>query len=326
MKTSLLPLSLCATLSLAGAGFAQQADAPAAKSADAPGDAELSINLGEAEARANSAEVDALLKKVMAAHDGILQYRYQASAGVTVMMGGPGAGEEMDAEFGRSGVVTQGGPLGTKITVDKGLELPGMGAVMSEKMTILLRSDDLLIDYAASEMAAMTGGPQGLTRISKEDLAELAKFAPMPAPMNFVMLHTPAHADPRALVEQIARHTALTEVSGDELEIVLSGLAAPSFLPALGPQQTDAKEVPVRITIDRADARLLQVELGPKDKPRVKLSFSEYAVPEKLSAADFDLNPDGKDIADLAPLLRSQLEGMISVGGHPGGADDEDEF
>jgi hypothetical protein len=297
MKTSLLPLSLCATLSLAGAGFAQQADAPAAKPADQAGDAELSIDLGEAEARANSAEVDALLKKVMAAHDGILQYRYQASAGVTVMMGGPGAGEEMDAEFGRSGVVTQGGPLGTKITVDKGLELPGMGAVMSEKMTILLRSEDLLIDYAASEMAAMTGGPQGLTRISKEDLAELAKFAPMPAPMNFVMLHTPAHADPRALVEQIAHHAALIEVSGDELEVVLSGVA-----------------------------RLLKVQLGPKDKPRVKLSFSEYAVPEKLTAEDFDLNPDGKDIADLAPLLRSQLEGMISVGGHPGGADDEDEF
>ena len=293
-----------------------------------PGGAELVLELGDPDPRPNSEAVDAQLAKMHAAHKGVLSYDYAASIGIKVMMGGAGGGgDEMDATFERKGSVTQGGPLGTLISAEKSLELPGMGQMMNEKSRILVRSEDLMIDYLENEMAAMTGGPTGLTRISKKELAELSDMMPMPAPMDFVMMQTPATADPRTLIEEVIKNTGLDTISKSEGKTILSGKASAMFMPEMGPGGGEMTDIDVRLHLDALSSRLVRLELGPQDKPRMTVSFSKYATPEKLDAASFNLNPDGKEVRELAPLLRQQFEAMTTMGAH-GGDDweDEDEF
>lgn len=303
---------------------------PGAEPADEaePGNAELVLELSAAEPRPNSPQVEEVLATMNAAHRGILSYDYRASIGIKVMMGGPGGGgEEMDATFERKGSVTQGGPLGTLISAEKGLELPGMGQMMNEKSRILVRSEDLMIDYLENEMAAMTGGPTGLTRITKKELAELSEMMPMPAPMDFVMMQTPATADPRALIEAVVEQAGLNTVMKVNGTVTLIGEASAALMPELGPGGGEMKDITVRLTLNPETSRLTKLELGPADKPRLSVQFTNYATPEKLDAATFNLNPDGKEVRELAPLLRQQFEAMTTMGAH-GGDDweDEDEF
>jgi hypothetical protein len=319
---------LAGVLLLAGTATAQQDARKPPVQQDA---AALEIEVGVPEARANSAGVDAWLAKLEAAHKGILQYSYSAQLGVQVMMGaGGGTGEPMQASFTRSGSVLQGGPLGTLIQCNKSLELPGLndglGGGMDESSTVLVRSADLLIDYKASEMAAMTGGPQGLTRISKKDLKALREIMPMPAPMDFVMMHSPAFADPRDFVRALTEQAALNKVVTTEGQVILSGKAGAGFMPSMGPDMDALSEVEVRLTLDAKTSRLQKVELGPAAKPRMAVSFSDYGQPKAIDAESFDLNPDGKEVKDLTPILRAQFEQMASFGGGPSSADDEDEF
>lgn len=335
-----LPLSLLAPALLLAPSWAQEpvpdppppppGQEPAAETAppaeSEPGSAEISIDLEAPESRANSEEVEVLLAKMHQAHQGILRYDYAASIGIKVMMGG-GEGSEMDATFERKGSVTQGGPLGTLIMVEKGLELPGMGQMMNEKSRILVRSQDLMIDYLENEMAAMTGGPMGLTRISKKELTELSELMPMPAPMDFVMMQTPAKADPRALVEAIVDQAGLDTISKSEGKTIVTGRASAMLMPEMGPSAEGLADIEVRLHLDAKSSRLVRLELGPSEKPRMTVSFSEYTTPEKLDAASFNLNPDGREVAELAPLLRQQFEAMTSMGSHGGDSwDDEDEF
>jgi len=295
-------------------------------------DAALEIEVGAPEARANSAEADAWLAKLEAAHKGILQYNYSAQVGVQVMMsGGGGSGEPMQASFTRRGSVLQGGPLGTLIQCNKSLELPGLsdgpgGAMMDESSAVLVRAADLLIDYKASEMAAMTGGPQGLTKISKKDLNALRETMPMAAPMDFVMMHSPSYADPRDFVRSLTEQTALDKAVKAEGQVILSGKAPAGYMPAMGPNADPLLEVEVRLILDANTSRLQRVELGSADKPSMSVSFSDYAQPEAIDAESFNLNPEGKEVKDLAPILRAQFEQMTFIGGGPSSADDEDEF
>lgn len=294
-------------------------------------EAALEIDLGAVELRANSDEVDALLAKVEAAHRGILSYSYSSQVGVQVMMGGPGGGADpMEASFTRKGTVIQGGPLGTLIECKKSLELPGLtdglGGGMDEQYKVLERSADLLIDFGASEMAAMTGGPQGLTKIKKSEIEELRQMMPMPAPMDFVMLHTPGYANPRDFVRAITDQTALTQIESTQAGVVISGKAGPGLIPPADPSADLPGDVEVRLTVHAETHQLLRVEIGPSEKPRMSANFSDYAKPEKLAADRFNLNPEGKEVKDLAPLLRAQFEQMASFGGGSESAVDEDEF
>ena len=328
MTSSQSILSLAGVLLFAGSATAQR-DAP--KPPAQQEGAALEIEVVDSEARANSAEVGAWLAKLEAAHKGILQYSYSAQVGVQVMMsGGGGSGEPMQASFTRKGNVFQGGPLGTLIQCNKSLELPGLtdgfGGGMSESSTVLVRSADLMIDYQASEMAAMTGGPQGLTKISKKDLKALREIMPMPAPMDFVMMHSPGFADPRDFLRTLTEQAALDTIVTAEGQVILSGKAGAGFMPPTGPDADAVSEVEVRLTLDAKTARLQKVELGPAAKPRMTVSFSEYARPEAIDAASFNLNPDDKEVKDLAPILRAQFEQMASFGGGPPSTDDEDEF
>lgn len=317
---------LAGVLLFAGSAAAQQeiAEPPEPQEGTA-----LELEIGAPEARANSAEVDAWLAKLEAAHKGILVYSYSAQVGVQVMMGS-GGGDPLEASFTRKGKVQQGGPLGTLIECNKSLQLPGLGdglgGGMDESSKVLVRSSDLLIDYQASEMAAMTGGPQGLTKISKKDLKELRELMPMPAPMDFVMLHTPAFADPRAFVRALTEQTALNQVVTSETQVTLTGNAGPSFMPPTGLSMDAASDVEVRLTLDAKTARIVKIEIGPAAKPRMALQFSGYGRPSAIDAASFDLNPDGKEVKDLAPILRAQFEQMASFGAGPTHGADENEF
>jgi hypothetical protein len=316
-------------LLFAGSATAQQDDPKPPVTDDG---AALEIEWSAPEMRANSAEADAWLAKLEASHKGILQYSYQAQVGVQVMMsGGGGTGDPMQASFIRKGSVLQGGPLGTLIHCNKSLELPGLsdgpgGAMMDESSTVLVRKADLMIDYKASQMAAMTGGPQGLTKITKKDLQALRETMPMPAPMDFVMMHSPAFADPRDFVRALTEQTAWNQLTTKEEQVVLSGMASAGFLPPMGPDEDALAELEVRMTLDAKTARLQKIELGPAAKPRMTLRFSDYGRPEAIDAKSFDLNPDGKEVKDLAPILRAQFEQMATFGGGGSHADDEDEF
>ncbi len=328
--TSSHPIPFLAVVLLLTSSATAQQDAP--KPPAAQDGAALEIELMETEARANSDEVDAWLAKLEAAHKGILQYSYHAQVGVQVMMsGGGGGGEPLQASFTRKGSVFQGGPLGTLIQCNKSLELPGLsdglgGAMMEESSTVLVRQADLMIDYKASEMAAMTGGPQGLTKISKKELKSLRETMPMPAPMDFVMMHSPAFADPRDLLRELSEQAALDTVVTAEGQVVLSGSAGVGLMPPMGPDTDASADVEVRLILDAKTARLQKLEIGPAAKPRMSVSFSDYGRPEAIDAESFNLNPDGKEVQELAPLLRAQFEQMASFGGGPSHADDEDEF
>lgn len=309
--------------------FGQESEAPA-PDAEAGG-ASIEIAVMEAAPQPNSAEVDAMLAEMRKAHQGLLQYQYSAKVGIQVMMGGPGSsGEPMEAQFTRTGSVLQGGPLGTLIEIKKSLELPGMGAMvggMDEEMRVLMRRSDYLFDIKPSEMAAMTGAPQGLAKLSKKDAEELDAMLPMPAPMNFVMMQTPRFVDPLSVVEVVAEQTALTKLTKrEDGKIVIQGATPSGLNVGAMPGEEPAAGSMVTLTLDGETKRLLSLTLGTPEKNAMSLTLSKYAVPAELDPARFDLNPDGKDVADYAALLRQQLEQMMQMDVGGPAFEDEDEF
>jgi len=296
--------------------------APAESQADES--AELAFALPIAEPRANTAAANAVLEKLHAEWARSQAYHYSSQVILEVMVGGPGSADDAsDAYFRRKGSVLNGGPLGTLIEISKSVEIAQLAMDLpEEKVSVLMRANDMLIDYKSSGMQGMGGGLSGLYSVSKSELEELSASMPTPAPMNFVMMQSPSQIDPARVVEAIAAQTAFDIAEGADGEVLLTGLAAGGMLPSMDSAEADL-EARLRL---HADSYLpISIELGPADAPKFKLEFSNFSTSESINAEQFDWLSNGREAKELAPALRAQIEAMkkMRAGSAPV---EEDEF
>jgi thiol-disulfide isomerase/thioredoxin len=285
---------------------------------------------GPPEPRANSEAANLWLKRMDHALGNPLSYAFDLQVQLQIMLGGFGsesAEEAQTATFNRRGKALQSAEFGTLIQTTKSMDIPGMDMDMDQSSRVLITDSGYLVDQEENPMS-MAGGPSGLMKLSLEDAADLEKMMPMPGPMGLVMMELPSNADPIAGLQKLIELTAFDLHQASDVLIHLRGMAEASLLPPMdGSEMESGEGIQVNLLLDAGSYRPKVLWIGDKSKPQFQMKFHDFATPTQWSAESFELNPEGKAVQDLAPILREQFEMMMQMGGDQGFEDEgEEEF
>ncbi len=250
-------------------------------------------------------------------------WRWDFEQGTTVKMGTPG-GEMEELPITRTGSVERAGEQGTRIDAVQAMEIPMMPEPMEQQATVVLR-DGVWYMEADPMMPMEPRELKSMTAAEGEALAEEfgAMMATPPAIAPFFDPH-PRHADPAATLSAIHELCALDLAEEGEAVVVLRGEGSP-MLGAGNPEGGMPAPTTVELRLDRATGRPLTLVIGDAEEPDFQMDFSNFAELGELDPARYELNPEGKELPNLADSIREQLEMMRAMAPGGGGGDD-DEF
>jgi len=241
----------------------------------------------------------------------------------TTVKGGSPDGEMIELPLTRTGTVERAGALGTRVDSVNRMDIPMMPEPMEQTGVVVLRDGLWLVE----KEPMMPMEPTELKSMTVAEGEELeAEGAGMPTPPSVAPFFDPhpVHADPAATFERLRGLCALDVAEETESQVVLAGEASP-ILNLGDPEGDGPVTTTLRLVIDRATGRPVELVIGDPEEPEFRMSFSDFAALDAPDPARFDLNPDGEVLPNLAEAIRDEIEMMRSMAGGGGGFE-EDEF
>jgi thiol-disulfide isomerase/thioredoxin len=213
-----------------------------------------------------------------------------------------GGGAESGVSVRRTGTITRGAQLGTRIESTQTFKGPGMPTEARFEETVVAQPDGFLIERRSlSAIDRQAAGMQGVMHISREDARTLGEGLPAPTLAMFEM--NPLLADPLAALRATLADTGLEIVSEDQQTIVLRGKGAPQ-LSLAGAMRPGSPPVLVQLELDARSAAPRKLVIGDPARPDFSIELGALEAAAELDQAGFAIGAE--PYGDLAEAIRQR--------------------
>lgn len=247
--------------------------------------------------------------------------QYQVILETQVMAGMPGQDMEK-VKIGKEISLMRSAKYGVRMDSIMQLPFGGMPGMEPPKEVIVLTKDLIYADQSAMSPTG-EGGLAVMTRQEGEALKQEFSRGPGNPIMAALFGANPLDADPADAFDKLQPLMALKVESESEQEVFLTGEASP-ILSTQSMGGENPEPVLVQLTLDKVKGHPLEMRFGDPQNPELHLRFQAFQPISDPNPETFNLNPEGKDLPNLADRIRSMMEQVFSHEDWEG--EDEPEF